>query len=38
MKLTFLILAAGGLALTLYYRDYASALLITATGFMVAQA
>ena len=38
MKLCYFGLASAGLALCLYYDDYANAMLITFVGFMVAQA
>jgi hypothetical protein len=38
LKLGYFILASAGLALCLYYGDYVTAMLITFTGFMVAQA
>lgn len=38
LKMCYFIVAGAGLAMCLYYRDYANALLITFVGFMVAQA
>lgn len=37
-KMCYLVVAAAALAMCLYYRDYANAMLITVVGFMVAQA
>lgn len=36
-KFCYFVLAGTGLAICLYYGDYPSAMLITVTGFMVAQ-
>ena len=38
LKLAYFILAGAGLAVSLYYKDYVGAMVVTLCGFMVAQA